>query len=662
MINEYLNKAIKSICKIDINQLIIDLSEEKQTTISLKDKIIKLRNVNDERANQIGLLETEISSQKDKLYTLQNLNIELSSSLESNRAKIVSLQDEKSHLSSDIANNLQKINELNLQNTTLQEQLHQTKSTLQDSCKEYTRLQEYTDQMRTKCSDLERNMLRISDEKDILLNNIAELKHQLINCNREIENLKEKDNQASARNEELLRERTHLYEDILTIRTEKNSVLQKLEEERAINKQQQEQHQKTIDSLSLENGTLLSQVGMLQNNITDYLSKIETLEEENLKLSDSNETLRTNYASLQEVYSKEQVEGTFVEESEVGVISEGSTTHVVAEVVSEVPESTGQDLSEKGTDSVKDKSEGTSINIITPNEEETIPSAIRKEQVDGDSVKEDVNFSAEVVSEVPESTGQDLSEKGTDSVKDKSEETSVNTIPPNEEETIPSAFRKEQVEGDSVEGPEDEDFPEPSTVQVSADMDVEDKDDEQEDDGLPYFYDDSLVPADKLSIPEVYDVKEGKTINSREFFRQNENELILWRRSLQEEYLMGHTRFICPECKQPVKISGHKLARGRVCYFAHFKDSDDCQYKTGTHRTKEEIERQKYSLVQESERHKRLKAAIASALKDELSRSKGIENVECEKRINSDIPYLNWRRPDIYAEYNGRKYVFELQL
>ena len=111
MINEYLNRAIKSICKIDINQLIIDLSEEKQTTISLKDKIIKLRNVNDERANQIGLLETEISSQKDKLYTLQNLNIELSSSLESNRAKIVSLQDEKSHLSSDIANNLQKINE-----------------------------------------------------------------------------------------------------------------------------------------------------------------------------------------------------------------------------------------------------------------------------------------------------------------------------------------------------------------------------------------------------------------------------------------------------------------------------------------------------------------------------------------------------------------------
>ena len=190
----------------------------------------------------------------------------------------------------------------------------------------------------------------------------------------------------------------------------------------------------------------------------------------------------------------------------------------------------------------------------------------------------------------------------------------------------------------------------------------EDEDDVLKDDSLPLVYDYGLIPAEKLSIPEVYDIREEKIINSRDFFSQNENELILWRRNLQEEYLMGHARFICPECKQPVKISGHKLFRGRVCYFAHFKDSDDCPYKTGTNRTKEEIERLKYSLVQESERHKRLKSVIASALQGDKSKAMGVDNVECEKRINSDIPYLKWRRPDVYAEYNGRKYVFELQL
>ncbi len=171
-----------------------------------------------------------------------------------------------------------------------------------------------------------------------------------------------------------------------------------------------------------------------------------------------------------------------------------------------------------------------------------------------------------------------------------------------------------------------------------------------------------LIEAEKLSIPEVLDKKEGIFINSRDFFSQNEEELILWRRSLQEAYRVGRPRFICPECEQPVKISGHKLARGKVCYFAHFKDSDDCQYKTGSGKTKEEIERKKYSLVQESERHKRLKAGIVSALEGGNSKSKGVTNVECEKRINSEIPYLNWRRPDIYMEYDSRKFVFELQL
>lgn len=197
---------------------------------------------------------------------------------------------------------------------------------------------------------------------------------------------------------------------------------------------------------------------------------------------------------------------------------------------------------------------------------------------------------------------------------------------------------------------------------AEATDDIIDDDNVLKDDTLPFVYDYGLIPAEKLSIPEVYDIKEEKIINSIDFFSQNENELILWRRNLQEEYLMGHARFICPECKQPVKISGHKLFKGRVCYFAHFKDSDDCPYKTGTNRTKEEIERLKYSLVQESERHKRLKSVIASVLQGEKSRLMGVDNVECEKRINSDIPYLKWRRPDVYAEYNGRKYVFELQL
>ncbi|MDE5887797.1 MAG: competence protein CoiA [Muribaculaceae bacterium] len=179
---------------------------------------------------------------------------------------------------------------------------------------------------------------------------------------------------------------------------------------------------------------------------------------------------------------------------------------------------------------------------------------------------------------------------------------------------------------------------------------------------LPLINNYNLLPAEKLSIPRVYDVREDKYIEAREFFNRDESELILYRRTLQECITMNKPRFICPECRQPVKISGHKFARGRVCYFAHYKDSNECKYKTGTNRTKEEIERQKYSLVQESLRHQKLKKAIESALKGEKSREMGVCSVECEKHITGDIPYLNYRRPDVYAEYKGKRLVFELQL
>ena len=152
MINEYLNKVIKSICNINVNQLIADLSTRKQEIISLNEQLMRLRNVNNSNATQIVQLESEIDTQKDKINTLQSLNVELSSMLESNRTDIASLQNERNNLSSDIANKLQTINEQNLRNTALQEELNQTKSALQNSNQEYTRLQEYTIHMRNKCS------------------------------------------------------------------------------------------------------------------------------------------------------------------------------------------------------------------------------------------------------------------------------------------------------------------------------------------------------------------------------------------------------------------------------------------------------------------------------------------------------------------------------
>lgn len=166
----------------------------------------------------------------------------------------------------------------------------------------------------------------------------------------------------------------------------------------------------------------------------------------------------------------------------------------------------------------------------------------------------------------------------------------------------------------------------------------------------------------KRSILEILDKKEGDIIDSENFFKKSEHELIRWRRIFEESILAGEHRFVCTNCGQDVKISGRKYERGMVSFFSHLHDSDYCEFKTTTGLSKEQIEARKYGLVAESDRHKRLKGLIHDALDGYESCRKGVAGVVEEQRINSNIPYMNWRRPDVMAKYNDLNIVFELQL
>lgn len=166
----------------------------------------------------------------------------------------------------------------------------------------------------------------------------------------------------------------------------------------------------------------------------------------------------------------------------------------------------------------------------------------------------------------------------------------------------------------------------------------------------------------KRSILEVFDTKEGQIINAHEFFQRPEHELIRWRRYFEESITFQRHRFLCTNCRQDVKISGRKFMRGQISFFSHLHDSDFCEIKTTTGMSKDIINARKYGLIAESERHKKLKALICNALKSRNSQQKGIYDVFEEKRINSTIPYMNWRRPDVVASLKDKNLVFELQL
>ena len=162
----------------------------------------------------------------------------------------------------------------------------------------------------------------------------------------------------------------------------------------------------------------------------------------------------------------------------------------------------------------------------------------------------------------------------------------------------------------------------------------------------------------KRTIDTVIDLESDKEIKAEQFFSLPESIIFKKRMELEKAIYLRRPMYVCKYCGQMVKISGRKTERGKARFFSHLRDSDDCDYKTTTGRTRREINREKYARCNEGERHKFLKAEIAKY----LEMTNGVTDVRTENTVKGNHPILRWRRPDIIASYRGQEVVFELQL
>jgi len=162
----------------------------------------------------------------------------------------------------------------------------------------------------------------------------------------------------------------------------------------------------------------------------------------------------------------------------------------------------------------------------------------------------------------------------------------------------------------------------------------------------------------KRTIDTVIDVESGKDIYAKPFFAQPEGVIFKMRTELEKAVYLHKPKYVCKYCGQMVKISGRKTERGMARFFSHLRDSDDCDYKTTTGRTRREINREKFARCNEGERHMFLKAEIAKYLEI----TSGVTDVRTENTVKGNHPILRWRRPDVIANYRGHEVVFELQL
>ena len=166
------------------------------------------------------------------------------------------------------------------------------------------------------------------------------------------------------------------------------------------------------------------------------------------------------------------------------------------------------------------------------------------------------------------------------------------------------------------------------------------------------------LDSTKRTIDTVIDIENDEVINAEKFFSQPESVVFKMRTELEKAIYLHRPKYVCKYCGQMVKISGRKTERGVARFFSHLRDSEDCDYKTTTGRTRREINREKFARCNEGERHKFLKAEIAKY----LAMTNGITDVRTENTVKGNHPVLRWRRPDVIANYRGQEVVFELQL
>ena len=191
---------------------------------------------------------------------------------------------------------------------------------------------------------------------------------------------------------------------------------------------------------------------------------------------------------------------------------------------------------------------------------------------------------------------------------------------------------------------------------------VEQTEKEEPDNGL---VNDSVEPLTRkkrdYKIKEIFDLETGETLYAEEFFKKPIDELQKWRAIFQQCISQNNRRFVCPKCLEMIRISGRGDERGVPAIFTHKNDSVLCK-KTTTGQSEEDINRKKYGLFGQSQRHKNLKQELYDSLRDRNSLLLGISNVEMEKRVYSTLPFFSWRQPDVQMEYQEHKIVFEIQL
>lgn len=165
------------------------------------------------------------------------------------------------------------------------------------------------------------------------------------------------------------------------------------------------------------------------------------------------------------------------------------------------------------------------------------------------------------------------------------------------------------------------------------------------------------------TIETVLNLDTGQIIYANTFLELGDHIVFPYREKCQDAYKKKRDPFlVCDTCGQLVQISGGKGINGKIKYFKHLKDSNDCPIKTDTKLSREDILRGKFNGQQEGALHIETKNFIYDFLCLNKNTKGEISFAKPEMVNKSERNYLEWKKPDITSVFKEKKLVFEIQL
>jgi len=145
----------------------------------------------------------------------------------------------------------------------------------------------------------------------------------------------------------------------------------------------------------------------------------------------------------------------------------------------------------------------------------------------------------------------------------------------------------------------------------------------------------------------------GKIYTDEELLgNKTDKELFNLRRKLQIDILENTPKYFCAYCKDKLYLRGTK---DQIHHFYHIRKNPECPLEAYPKWSIDELKAYIYRGTKEGPLHKLIKERLEKA----MNIDKRFYNIQVEKTISDGS---SWRKPDLQANFNERKFVFEIQI